>query len=220
MNSDFKIKVAFVDDHILTLKGTQQILIDHKDIDIVLISTNAKEILNSLKINANKFDVILMDLNMPIMNGVELTKKIKSSYSHVKIIVLSMIDDVNMIHRMVRYGVDGYLLKNNIQDEMSTAIRQVYQGGTFFNQNIREALIKSDKNLYQKTPDNKLRPRLSKREKEVLDLVVKEYTTPEIAKELYISEGTVITHRKHLLSKMNAKNAAGLVRIALEWGLV
>ena len=214
------IRVAIVDDHILTLKGAEQTIAEGHDIEVVLASTNGKDLLEYLKNNPDSIDVILVDLNMPIINGVELTKRITAHYGKIKIIVLTMIDEVNMIQRMLDYGANGYLLKNNIQNELVTAIQEVYKGNTYYNNNIREALFKSSLSLSPKVTNNDFRPKLSKREKEVLKLIIKEYTTPEIANELFISEGTVITHRRHLLTKMNAKNAAGLVRIAMDWGLV
>ena len=213
------IRVGIVDDHVLTLKGTEVVVKEAENIALIFSSTNGFDLLDHLELNPLSIDIILLDLNMPEINGVELTKRIKSKHGHIKIIVLSMIDDVKMIHRMQNYGAEGYLLKNNVQNELITAIHQVHQGNTYYNENIRKALFEKGEKRMSFVGKSSLRPRLSKREKEVLRLIIKEYTTPEIARTLFISEGTVITHRKHLLTKMNAKNTAGLVRIALEWGL-
>ena len=214
------IRVAVVDDHILTLKGIEFVLSDAKNITIADTFTDGYALLNILKSQDIQIDLVILDLNMPTINGVEMCKTIKANHPEIKVIILSMIDDVRMVKRMSKYGADGYLLKNNIQDELNKAINEVMAGNLYFNKEIRMAMLKSANDSPQQYRNKALRPQLSRRETEVLKLIVQEYTTPLIAAELYISEGTVITHRKHLLTKTNAKNTAGLVRIAIEWGLV
>lgn len=214
------INIAIVDDHILTLKGIELVLSEKDNIIIRNAYTDGTELLELLKNKEHDIQLVILDLNMPKINGVEMCKRIKSKYPEIKIIILSMIEEVSMVKRMSKYGADGYLLKNNIQDELLPAIESVMSGATYFNQNIRSAIFQSANNTSSPPESKSTRPRLSKREIEVLKLIVAEYTTPQIAKELFISEGTVITHRKHLLTKTNAKNTAGLVRIAMEWGFV
>ena len=213
------IRVALVDDHILTLKGAKELLKSDEDIQVVYDSSDPLNFQAFLNDNGIDVDIIIVDLNMPHLNGVELTKKFKIIYPNLKIIVLSMIDEANMIQRMLKYGVEGYLVKNNIQNELISAVKEVASGNTYLNKDVERILFRNSQKSI-KREKVKTRPRLSSREKEVLALIVQEYTTPEIAEELFISQGTVITHRKHLLSKMNVKNTAGIVRVALEWGLV
>ena len=212
------IRVALVDDHILTLKGTQQVLSEAEHILIVGAYTDGHLLLDLLASEVSTVDLVITDLNMPKINGVELCKKIKRKYPATKILVLSMIDEPNMVFRMLKYGADGYLLKNEIQNELMDAISSVLQGKKYFNQPIDHLLSSSPNSNEPRS--RTMRPNLSRREKEVLDLIIKEYTTPEIAEALFISEGTVATHRKHILSKMGVKNTAGIVRVAIEWSLL
>ena len=212
------IHIALVDDHILTLKGTQQVLSESQDMLVVGAYTDGHLLLELLASEVAQVDLVIIDLNMPKINGVELCKKIKRKFSSVKVLILSMIDEPNMVFRMLKYGADGYLLKNEIQNELMAAISSVLNGKKYFNQPI-DHLLASSHNPNERA-SRTMRPNLSRREKEVLDLIIKEYTTPEIAEALFISEGTVATHRKHILSKMGVKNTAGIVRVAIEWSLI
>ncbi|NND34134.1 MAG: response regulator transcription factor [Saprospiraceae bacterium] len=213
------IRIGIVDDHILTLKGIQQMLSDEEDLLVSVAFTDGHQLLNHLALNPESVDVLILDLNMPNINGVELCKKVRATYPDFKIIVLSMLDDVSLIERMIKYGANAYLLKNSMQDELVEAIHSVIDGKQYFNQHIRRLITFKSKKAV-KSSDNTMRPKLSRRELEVLQLIVKEYTTPQIAEELFISQGTVITHRKHILSKMGVSNIAGMVRVAMDWGLI
>jgi len=210
------IKIILIDDHKLILEGLNNILSSEKDISILSTFSSSAEALNFVKDNA--IDVIITDLNMPNINGIELIKKIRKKSPDQKIIVLSMIDQQSIIIRMIKYKINGYLMKNEAQEELVSAIRKVAKGETFYNQDIRDRLFQNNIQLAKKTPRDI--PRLSAREKEVLQLIIQEHTGKEIATKLFISEGTVITHRKHIIEKLGAKNTAGMVRIALELGLV
>ncbi|NND05565.1 MAG: response regulator transcription factor [Saprospiraceae bacterium] len=212
------IRVALVDDHILTLKGTQQVLSETEHMLIVGAYTDGHLLLDLLASEVSNVDLVITDLNMPKINGVDLCKRIKRKYPAIKVLILSMIDEPNMVFRMLKYGADGYLLKNEIQNELMDAITSVLQGKKYFNQPI-DHLLSTSHNPNERS-SRTMRPNLSRREKEVLDLIIKEYTTPEIAEALFISEGTVATHRKHILSKMGVKNTAGIVRVAIEWSLL
>ncbi len=210
------IQIVLIDDHKLILNGISQMLAAHDDIEILSSFTNALEGANYVL--EHLVDVLVTDLDMPKFSGIDLIKKVRLKKPDQKIIVLSMIDERSIINRMIKYDVNGYLMKNEAQNELAHAIRKVAGGEIFYNKEIRQLLFRSPPKNHQKSKDKI--PRLSAREKEILRLIIDEKTTPQIAETLFISEGTVVTHRKHILSKMGAKNTAGMVRIALELGLV
>ena len=127
------IRVGIVDDHILTLKGTEYFLNGASDINVISSFTNAQSVLDYLQESPEGLDVLIVDLNMPEMNGVQLCKTIRQKFSKVRLIVLSMIDDLKVVERMLRYGVDGYLIKNAMQDELISAIHAVHRGEQYLN---------------------------------------------------------------------------------------
>lgn len=210
-----KIKLVLVDDHQLIITGLQQIFSNHSDLEILQTFTDARMALAYLQ--ENEIDILVTDLDMPNFTGIDLIKEIRKIKPKQKIIVLSMIDQASIINRMIKYDINGFLLKNDAQTELPDAIRKVANGEIYYNKEIRSLLFTQE----PEHPISKKRiPRLSRREKEVLQLILQEKTTPEIAQELFISKGTVISHRRHILSKLGAKNIAGVVRIALENGLI
>lgn len=210
------IKIILIDDHKLILSGIELLLAPHKDIQITASFTSGKEALDYYK--SHYVDIVITDLDMPEKSGITLIKNIRSLNPNQKVIVLSMIDQDSIIRRMLKYNVNGYLMKNEAQAELVTAIRKVQTGETYYNKEIRTFLFQ--KGNHNPQPTSKSIPHLSIREKEVLQLIIQELTTKEIAQKLFISEGTVITHRKHILIKLDVKNTAGMVRKALELGLV
>ena len=156
---------------------------------------------------------------MPVMDGVETCKKLKKMHPLVKILALTMYDEGAMISKMVKSGAMGYILKNTGKEKLIEAIKTVYEGATYFSDRVKETLITS-MTTGKKTTNSYFIPNLTRREKEIIELIVYEYTTNEIAEKLFISEKTVETHRKNLLQKLNVRNTAGLVRIVFEKGLL
>jgi DNA-binding NarL/FixJ family response regulator len=154
---------------------------------------------------------------MPDMDGIELSKKIKHEYPAIKTLILSTHSDINMIQKCINHGVDGYLLKNAEKEELIVALKEIYKGEKYFSQSVKDDYMNSV--FTSKKAKNSL-IQLSRRELEVLRLITKEFTAQEIADELFISQNTVNTHRKNLLSKLNAKNTAGLVMYAVQNGLL
>ncbi len=205
------IKVLICDDHQLMIDGLRLILAGIEDVDVVGHCYNGKEALKWLE--GNKTDIILMDINMPILDGIKACKLISKTYQEVKVVYLSMINQIEIFQVLVESGAKGFLLKNSSSAEVETAIKKIASGESHF-----------DPKLFDLNSDMKTRshfiPKLTKREKEILKLVIAEYTSPEIAEKLFISLGTVETHRRNLISKMGVKNTAGLVRMAVEYKLV
>lgn len=209
------INLLIADDHKLVLEGIQLMLEGVEDINIIGFAHDGKETLELL--NKSKVDILLLDLNMPIMNGLEVCKVLKKKKSDVKIIILSMMDEVKLIQKLIEQGASGYLLKNSGKKEIVNAIREVYKGKKYFEKDVLMQLL-SNGNSSTKT--RSLIPKISKREKEILRLIMEELTSLEIGNKLFISLGTVETHRRNLINKLGVRNTAGLVKKAMEFSLV
>jgi DNA-binding NarL/FixJ family response regulator len=210
-----KIKIIIADDHTMFLQGIVSLLENEENISILGEATNGKAI---FKIMENSIpDIILLDISMPEMDGIEVTKIIKQNFSTVKILILSTHSNTQMIAKLIRMGVDGYLLKNTEKQELLHAIQTIQKGGTHF---CEEVLEKNDDNNSKIKKENFYITELSSREKEILILIAQEFTGSEIAKRVFISLNTVNTHRRNLISKLNVKNTAGLVKYAIENGLL
>lgn len=213
----FMIRLLIADDHQILKDGLKAMFLDNPEIKIVAEASNGIEVME--KLDNNAVDVVLLDFNMPIMDGIETCKKINQLHPLVKILVLSMYEDGKFISKMMRNGVNGYILKKTGKEKLIEAIKTIYSGGIYFSKQVKDALVNSI--VSGKNRKNGLFiPRLTKRENEIIELIVNEYTTFEIAQKLYISDKTVETHRKNLLQKLNVRNTAGLVRIAVERGIV
>ncbi len=211
------IDTLLVDDHQIIIDGLKTLLEGETDIGKILEAQNGESTLNILK--DNKVDLILLDINLPDKSGFEICKIIKGDYPDIKIIALTMHDAAAYISKMIKSGVDGYILKNTGKEELLQAIRTVMEGERYFSKEVTDALIAgTPKSRKPRTSD--FIQKLTRREKEVLQLIVEELTTDEIAGKLFISATTVISHRKSLLRKLNAKNTAGLVKAAFEFGLL
>jgi len=212
------IKVLIVDDHKVLIDGIRSMLEEEKEIEIVGEARNGKEAIDKVK-NID-LDVVLLDINMPEKDGIETCKEIKKMYTDIKILALTMYNEGSFIQSMIKNGASGYLLKNSGKEEVVKAIKTVFQKGTYFSGEVSETLMKSMMPGAKKNRSNDFIPKLTRREKEILELVVEEFTTQEIADKLFVSLSTVETHRKNLLSKLGVRNTAGLVRVAMEKGLL
>ena len=211
------IRVLIADDHQMLREGIIAMILGSSEIEIVGQAANGIEVLNMLE--KTEVDVLLLDINMPHMDGVETCKKVHKLYPLVNVIALTMYDEGALITKMVRNGAKGYILKNTGKEKLTAAIRTVYNGKNFFSDSVKDALFMSMSPVL-KSNSGAFIPKLTKREKEIITLVINEFTTAEIAEKLFISVKTVETHRKNLLQKLNVRNTAGLVRIALEKDLL
>lgn len=203
------IELVIVDDHPLILDGMKTALKDNKEIMLRGIAESGVKLLEMLKFIS--CDVIIMDINMPDMDGIEATREVLKKHPEIKIIAFSQYDDKHFIRRMLKSGARGYLLKNTSTGEIINAIKEVYRGVIFLGKNIPD--------LYKDQVSRKGMPLLSiltKREQDVLKLICQEKSTKEIASELFISIHTVETHRANLLSKIKARNTAGIVKWAIQ----
>jgi DNA-binding NarL/FixJ family response regulator len=219
MKQEKSIRVFIVDDHQMFIAGIRSMLENHKQIQVIGECTDGAKVMEALK-EANA-DVVLLDINLPGIDGMELNQLIHSNFPSLKVIMLTMHQESSFIRNAVRSGAKGYILKNSNADLLQAAIVRVSEGDVWFGEDVKDALMKGIIPDQPKKPSIfEEIPKLSRREKEVLRLITQEFTTSEIGEKLFISQSTVETHRKNLLLKLNVRNTAGLVRFAIEKGLV
>lgn len=203
-----KINVFIVDDHYMVVEGIRSLLQNENNIEWAGHATNAASCLAFLQ--HHQPDIILMDINLPDKDGIELCKEVKKKYPLIFIIGLSTFNQQSFIQKMMDSGASGYVLKNATQEELMEAIETVIKGKTFLSDEAAHTLQKTDTSSIV----------LTRREKEVLELIAEGMTNTEIGQKLFISTTTVDTHRKNLLAKTLAKNTASLVRIATQLQLI
>ena len=206
------IRVFIVDDHPVVIEGIHALLQNEKGIEWAGQAMNAQSCLGFF-VN-NTADVVLMDISMPGMDGIELCAVMKERYPGVFILGLSTFNQGLYIKKMMENGASGYILKNSSKEELLKAIHAVYEGNIFFSGESGSALQE-----YQKSSMTQL-PVLSPREKEILGLIAEGYTNPQIAEKIFLSSFTVDSHRKNLLAKLNVKNTATLIKLAVEHHLI
>lgn len=165
-------------------------------------------------------DVLIMDIMMPRMNGIQASENIQELKLPTYVLLLSMYSDAGFVHQALQCGVKGYVLKSSVSDELLWAVRAVASGKTFLSSPVSEIVVESAINPHTSLQDSQPLSNLSPREKEILQLIAEEYTSAEIGKLLFISEKTVEKHRGRLMEKLNVRNLAGLVRLAVKYHLV
>ena len=213
------IKIVIADDHKMFVDGIDSIIKNEKTMKVVGRSYDGPGVLTFLE--KHEVDIILLDVNLPGMNGIEVCKSIKSKHPKVKVLAISMFNEESYVTEILNHGASGYILKNTGREELLQAINKVNEGQSYFSKDVTQTIMKGlMKHRKGSKKSTKLIPKISRREKEVLELIVKEHTTQEIANKLFISLKTVESHRSSLLAKLNARNSAGLVRIAMENKLV
>ncbi len=211
------ITISIVDDHVMFSDGVASILAQVPDFKLISQAATAADGLR--QIAQHPPDVLLLDINLPDQSGLEVCKQVQAEWPEVRIIALSMHSEETYISEMMRYGAQGYLLKNTDGVELQSAIRSLADGKTYFCKEVTDTIMRG---LVQGAGPNArpVAPKISRRERDVLRLIVDERTTQEIAGELFVSEKTVESHRAALLTKLGARNAAGLVKAALKWDLL
>ena len=207
-----KINLLLVDDHNMVREGLKSIFENDEKYNVAAEATNGVEALHTLK--NTKVDVILTDISMPQMDGVEFTKAVKKDYPDQRIIALTMLGESQHIKHMLKAGVSGYLLKNCGSTELKKAITRVMEGETYYSPEVSQIILNDLSGKKQARMATEFE--LSERELEVLHLIIKEYTNQEIADTLFISPRTVDAHKRNLLDKTGSKNIAGLVLYAVE----
>lgn len=209
-----KIKLFIVDDHKMIREGLKSFLAEQVDFEIVAEAENGIDCLNQLE--AIKPDVVLTDLNMPEMDGLELTKNIKEKYPDIKVIALTMMGESQHIKQMLSDGAMGYLLKDCSEEELIKAIKNVYNDGTYYSPEVTNIILNNIRKIKPVASKVVAEMPLTEREKEVLYLILKEKSNKEIADDLFVSVRTVDAHKRNLLDKTGSKNVAGLVLYAID----
>ena len=213
-----KIKIAIADDYKIYRDGLKVHLAPDDKLEVVLEADNGEELLKELP--TAKPDVIIMDLKMPVMDGMEATKEVRKKYPAVKVLVVTMYDDDKFIIHLMENGANGYLLKNTEPEELQRSIYSVHETGYYFNDLVNKALLKKLILKGNIKPSFNQNIEFSERELEVLKLICEEKTAAEIGKELFISARTVEGHRTKLIEKVGVRNTAGLVMFAIKNGIV
>ncbi len=210
-------RLLIVDDHQMLIDGIRALLQDVPNFQIVAEAYNGLQALEHL--NKHEVDIVLTDISMPDMDGIELTKNIKKDFPEIKVLALSMFSEQQTIREMVDAGISGYILKNTGKQELVGALNKIAAGGIFFGDEVTNEMMRMmtqpDKEQEKKNIVN-----LTFREKEILKLIAKEYSNIQIANELFISERTVETHRKNIFRKTNTKSIVGLIKYAYEHQLI
>ena len=208
------IKIAITDDHPIVIEGIRMMLKSNKEI---LVGQSFKNITETFDGLSQDIKILLLDINLPDGNGITACKELLSNFPNLQIIALTNYEDATFIKQIIKNGAMGYLLKNTGKNELIEAIKTVLNGERYLQQNIREILL--NESFGKATTSSFFIPKLTNREKEILALIIKEYTTDEIAEKIFLSIKTVESHRSNLMQKLGVKNSAGLVRVAFEKGL-
>ncbi|MCP4121029.1 MAG: response regulator transcription factor [Bacteroidetes bacterium] len=213
--------ILIADDHPIFVDGIVSLIGGIDGFSVVSTAVNGKDALD--KIPESHPDIVLMDINMPEMDGVEATRVIKDQYPDVKVIMLTMYDEIRLIKDVLEIGARGYILKNIGREDLIKALETVSNGQPYLDPAVQEKMIISlsgNEEDVQDEPNAELVNSITAREMEILQLIAMGMTSGEIAKKLFISKNTVETHRKNLLGKLNVKNTAALLKFAYQNGLV
>lgn len=215
-----KKRIFIADDHQLFVDGIRLIFAQHLHYEIIGHGGSGYSIIDFIK--QHPVDIVITDINMPGMDGIEATMQIKAFNPEIKVIAVSMVNDYASVHKMLQSGADGYVLKNAGADELLKALEFAEGGEVYINKEIADILLKGFR--FNQTPEAKrikaIKEDLTQREKEILTLIVKGYSNQQIAVELSISIPTVKTHRSNILAKCDVKNTASLVRVVMENNLL
>ena len=206
-------RIIIADDHQMIAEGLESLLHDIEEMEIVYSAPDGKEVLTYLQ--ENKADLILMDINMPNMNGIATTLEIKKTYPNIKVLIISMHNKEGYVKNAIEAGADGYILKNTGKGELLLAIDYIMSGKTYYSQEVTQTLVS---NL--RTVGNPDGITLNPKEKQILELIANGLTSLEIATQIMSSEHTINTYRKNLLIKFGAKNIPELIKISVSKGYI
>ena len=212
------IKIAIADDYKIFREGLKVGLSADENLEVIMEADNGEDLLKALETNTP--DVIIMDLKMPIMDGMEATIAVRKKYPSIKVLVVTMYDDDKFIIHLMENGANGYLLKNTEPDEIRKSIYAVHENGYYFNDVVNKALLKKLVLKNNLKPSFNQNVELTERELEVLKLICVEKTAAEIAKDIFLSPRSVEGIRQRLIEKIGVRNTAGLVMFAVKNNMV
>lgn len=209
------VRIIIADDHQMFIDGIKALLRKEKHFQFIGEFQNGADALEfALK---NDFELLITDISMPKMNGIELTQTIKAHNPEIKILVLSMYNDIEIVHQIISAEADGYILKNTGKQELMEAIGHIMNGGSFYSKEVVNILsAKQPKKIVSNEDELELTPR----ELEIIKLICEENSNHQIAEQLFISQRTVETHRKNINAKTKTHTALGLIKFAYNHGLV
>lgn len=214
MTTDHKLKLMIVDDHQMFIDGVKSLLRKEKQFDFIAEANTGEDALRMLE--TVQPDILITDISMPGMSGNELIGRVKSKNPEIKILVLSMHSEAEVISEIMMQEAEGYILKNTGRQELSAALHKLADGGTFYSDEVLLSLMRKVK---KEAKRDKEVVQLSERELEILKLIVQELSNEEIAEKLFISKRTVETHRKNINQKTNIKTVVGLIKFAIRNGI-
>jgi two-component system, NarL family, nitrate/nitrite response regulator NarL len=213
MSSVYHIIIA--DDHQIVIDGIKSVL-SNTEYQVSEEALNGQAAYNIISSNPDKFHLLITDISMPLLSGTELCKMVKHSFPHIKVLILSMYSSSSVVKEVVMAEADGFILKNAGKEELQKAIHKILNDGTYYSDEIIPIIyhqIEKEKKQKENTQV------LSEREREILSLIVKEFTSEQIAEKLFISKKTVDNHRTNILDKTGCKSTIGLVKYALKNGI-
>lgn len=212
-NSFFKILI--VDDHQMFIDGIKSILRKQDTYKVVAEALNGFNALEIIK--SQDIDILITDISMPEMSGIELTRKVKELYPQIKVLVVSMHNDLSIVSEILSAEAEGYILKNTGKKELTDALTKITNDGTFYSNDVLSVMLQLVKPEIKKQVEIR---QLSEREIEVLKLIADELSSEQIAEKLFISKRTVDTHRINIMTKTNSKTLVGLIKYAVRNSLI
>jgi DNA-binding NarL/FixJ family response regulator len=211
------VNLLLADDHQIVIDGLKFMLSAEKQIKIASTCNSTNEVLNFLDANASQINLLITDINMPTVSGIELCRLVKNKHPHIKVLVLSMYSSKEIIKEALMAEADGYMLKSAGREKLLEAILKISNDGTYFSEEIIPIIYSQLSTEKQKQEQL---ANLSEREKEILVLIAKELSSEQIAEKLFISIKTVGNHRQNILAKCHCKSSVGLVKYAIKTGLI
>lgn len=211
-------RLIIADDHQLVAEGLKSIIESVDENKVIAMAANGKELLKQLEVIDT--DLILLDIDMPVMNGIEAMQHIRKSHPDIKVIVLSMHEEKSLVKKFTDMGAMGFLIKNTDQDELLLAIKRVIGGGKYFSSSLTMNMIGGSVASRSTVFYDAHKASLTEREIEILKLIAEGFSNKEIGDKLFISHRTVDTHRTNLMKKLEVNNIAGLIRYAIKSGFV
>ena len=213
-----KTRILVADDHQMVRKGIISLLNDNPELEVVAEAADGLEVLSILK--KEPIDMVIMDIKMPRMNGIDVTYEVRANYPEIKVLAISMYDEYQYVQSILQAGAMGYILKDTEKDELILAIKKLLDNKNYYSDKVLSKI--TSKVLLPNAvnePKEDYLPTLTKREMEVMRLIAKEYSNQEIADRLNVSSRTVDTHKRNLIKKLKVKNIVGLVKFAMKHNL-
>jgi DNA-binding NarL/FixJ family response regulator len=212
------IRVMLVDDHQIILDSLSLLFNMIDQVEVVATTNDSREVLDML--DKELPDILITDFSMPYLNGVQLTLAVKEKFANLKVIMLTVADEVDAIQDAYRAGISGYIMKKADRQELELAVKTVASGQMYFNKEIMKSILTQAPSHHDDLHAKEKLGQLTKREIEIIRLIAQENSSAEIAEQLFISIGTVETHRHNIMRKLDVKNVIGMIKFAMKYDLV